>query len=434
MTNKKKRLLIPGVIFGVLVVVLSVVFKSSPKVQANFDKARLVEVKALQKQDSAPMVTAYGRVQPKRSWQAISEVSGKVTYLYPQLESGRLLASGTEVLAIDPLQYELKLAQAEANVNVTKGQLTRLNQEERNLKASLKIEKDKLKLVDQEYQRKLALKKKNLISSSDVEAQKQSLLAQQKLVQDLSSSLNLLPDDRKVAQAQLNVNEALLADAKRELKDTRISLPFDARIGEVNVETTQAVSLGQVLFEAYQLGAVEVKAELSLQDANKLMDSVQVLPEKGTLPNIETLAFQAQVQLIMGNKQFDWPAKLTRISDNINPDQATVGFYLEVEQDFKQLDIGNRPPLTKGMFVSALIQGFDSEQFIVPEKALHGEQVYIMDKDNKLSIRDVQVLFRNQQGVAVQGDIKQGELLVLNDLIPAIPGMSLKSSQANSAQ
>lgn len=434
MTNKKKRLLIPGVIFGVLVVVLSVVFKSSPKVQANFDKARLVEVKALQKQESAPMVTAYGRVQPKRSWQAISEVSGKVTYLYPQLESGRLLAAGTEVLAIDPLQYELKLAQAEANVNVTKGQLTRLNQEERNLKASLKIEKDKLKLVDQEYQRKLALKKKNLISSSDVEAQKQSLLAQQKLVQDLSSSLNLLPDDRKVAQAQLNVNEALLADAKRELKDTRISLPFDARIGEVNVETTQAVSLGQVLFEAYQLGAVEVKAELSLQDANKLMDSVQVLPEKGTLPNIETLAFQAQVQLIMGNKQFAWPAKLTRISDNINPDQATVGFYLEVEQDFKQLDIGNRPPLTKGMFVSALIQGFDSEQFIVPEKALHGEQVYIMDKDNKLSIRDVQVLFRNQQGVAVQGDIKQGELLVLNDLIPAIPGMSLKTSQAKAAQ
>lgn len=434
MTRYKKRLLIPGVAIGILGLVLSVVFKSSPKVQENFDKARLVEVKKLQKQDSAPMVTAYGRVQPKRSWQAISEVSGKVTYLYPQLESGRLLAAGTEVLAIDPLQYELKLAQAEANVNVTKGQLTRLNQEERNLKASLTIEKDKLKLVDQEYQRKLALKKKNLISSSDVEAQKQSLLAQQKLVQDLSSSLNLLPDDRKVAQAQLNVNEALLADAKRELKDTRISLPFDARIGEVNVETTQAVSLGQVLFEAYQLGAVEIEAELSLQDANRLMDSVQRFPQQGSLPNIENLAFQAQVQLMMGNKSFVWPAKLTRISDNINPDQATVGFYLEVEQDFKQLNLDKRPPLTKGMFVSAMIQGFSSEQFVVPEQALHGQQLYIMDKDNKLVIRDVQVLYRNDQGVAVTGDIKAGELLILNDLIPAVPGMSLKLAETKAGQ
>ena len=429
MISNKKRLLIPGVLAGVLTIVLSIVFKSSPKVEPNFDNSRLVSVQALSLQSSAPAILAFGRVEPKRSWQAIAEVSGKVIYRHPQLEPGRLLAAGTLVLAIDPLQYELKQVQALANVNSTNAQLTRLEQEQKNLNSSLDIEQEKLKLVDQEYQRKLALKKKKLISSSDLEGQKQMLLAQKKLMQDLSSALKLLPDDKKVVKAQLDVNQALLEDAKRQLKDTRLVLPFDARIAAVNVEQAQAASLGSVLFEAYELGSVEVEAKLSLQDAEMLMDSVQTLPEQGGLPNVEQLGFVANVALQMGKKIHQWPAKLTRIADNINSEQATIGFYLEVNQDVKQLDFGNKPPLTKGMFVSANIQGFSSDQFIIPEKALHGDQVYVMDSNNQLSLRAVQVKFRNHQGVAITGDIKEGERLILNDLIPAISGMSLKTKE-----
>lgn len=432
MTSNKKRLLIPGVLGGIIILVLSIVFKSSPSVQPNFDKSRLVSVKPLTLQQAAPSILAFGRIEPKNSWQAIAEVSGKVIYRHPQLESGRLLTAGTLVLAIDPLEYELKQAQALANVSATKAQLTRLQQEQKNLNSSLDIEKQKLTLVDQEYQRKVSLKEKKLISSSDLEAQKQSLLIQEKLVEDLSSALKLIPDDTKVAQAQLNVNQALLDDAKRQLENTRLILPFDARIAEVNVENAQAVSIGNVLFEGNQLGDVEVKAELSLQDAETLMDSVTTFPAKGSLPNVEKLAFDANIELQMGSKVHVWPAKLTRIAHNIDPDQATIGFYLEVAQDYKQLDLGKKPPLTKGMFVSANIEGFLSEQFMIPEKALHGDNVYVMDTNKQLSIRSVQVKFRNKAGVAIIGDIKQGELLILNDLIPAIPGMSLKTKDIES--
>lgn len=431
MTSNKKRFLIPGVFGGVIILVLSIVFKSSPSVQPNFDKARLVSVASLTLQQSAPSVLAFGRVEPKNSWQAISEVSGKVIYRHPKLESGRLLAAGTLVLAIDPLEYELKQAQALANVRSTEAQLTRLKQEQKNLESSLDIETQKLKLVDQEYQRKVLLKKKKLISSSDLEGQKQTLLIQEKLVQDLSSAMKLLPVDTKVAQAQLNVNQALLDDAKRQLENTRLILPFDARIAEVEVEEAQAVSVGNVLFEGHRLGGVEVKAELSLQDAETLIDSVATFPAKGSLPNIESLAFDANIELQMGKKRHLWPAKLTRIAHNIDPDQATIGFYLEVEQDYKQLDLGNKPPLTKGMFVSANIAGFTSDQFMIPEKALHGDKVYVMDANNQLSIRAVRVKFRNKIGVAITGDIKEGESLILNDLIPAIPGMSLKTTASS---
>ena len=435
MSNNKKRLLLPGLVIGILILVASVVFKSVPEVQENFDNSRLVEIMPLALFDSAPEIVAYGRVEPKHSWQAISEVNGKVVYRHPELESGRLLDSGTLVLQIDPLEYELKQAQAIANLNMAVTQLTRLDQEEKNLRTSLDIEKQKLKLENQEYKRKLELKKKKLISSSEVEAQKQSLLIQTKLVEDLSSALTLVPDDKKVALSQLNINQALLDDAKRQLENTQLILPFDARIAEVSVEQAQAVTIGNIMFEAHQLGNVEVKAELSLKDAEVLMASVtHSFSPLNELPNVEQLGLSGTIELQMGSKINQWPATLTRIADNINPDQATIGFYLEVKQDFKHLDLANKPPLTKGMFVSARLQGIDSKQFIIPEKALHGTKIYIMDAHNKLIIQDVQVNFRNTQGVAITGDFNVGDKLVLNDLIPAIAGMSLKVNEAVQAE
>jgi hypothetical protein len=434
MTRLKKRFLIPGVLAGIIILVLSIVFRSSPSVQPNFDKARLVEVEPLSLKPNSPSVVAFGRVEPKNSWQAIAEVSGKVVYRYPELEVGRLLPAGTLVLKVDPLAYELKQTQASANVSASNAQLKRLLQEQKNINASLSIEKEKLALVEQEYQRKLSLQQKKLISSSDLESQKQTLLIQKKLVQDLSSALSLIPDDTKVAEAQLNVNEALLVDAQRALDDTRLTLPFDARVSTVNVEASQAVSVGEVLFEVDKLGAVEVKAELSLQDAEMLMASVNLQSEQGRLPDIESLGLKADVALQVGNKVYQWPAKLTRVAGSVDAEQATMGFYLEIVQDIQQLGIAKKPLLTKGMFVAANIYGFASEQFMIAEKALHGDQVYVMDENKQLSIREVKVLFRNKTGVAISGDIKAGELLILNDLIPAIPGMSLKTQTATTTE
>jgi hypothetical protein len=434
MTRLKKRFLIPGVLAGIIILVLSIVFRSSPSVQPNFDKARLVEVEPLSLKQNSPSVVAFGRVEPKNSWQAIAEVSGKVVYRYPELEVGRLLPAGTLVLKVDPLAYELKQTQASANVSASNAQLKRLLQEQKNINASLSIEKEKLALVEQEYQRKLSLQQKKLISSSDLESQKQTLLIQKKLVQDLSSALSLIPDDTKVAEAQLNVNEALLVDAQRALDDTRLTLPFDARVSTVNVEASQAVSVGEVLFEVDKLGAVEVKAELSLQDAEMLMASVNLQSEQGRLPDIESLGLKADVALQVGNKVYQWPAKLTRVAGSVDAEQATMGFYLEIVQDIQQLGIAKKPLLTKGMFVAANIYGFASEQFMIAEKALHGDQVYVMDENKQLSIREVKVLFRNKTGVAISGDIKAGELLILNDLIPAIPGMSLKTQTATTTE
>ena len=66
------------------------------------------------------------------------------TPLRPSLEKGQVIPAGTEVLKIDPLDYELKLVQAEADLKSSQTSLEKLNQEEENLKQTLKIEKNRL--------------------------------------------------------------------------------------------------------------------------------------------------------------------------------------------------------------------------------------------------------------------------------------------------
>ncbi|QYK01642.1 efflux RND transporter periplasmic adaptor subunit [Shewanella psychrotolerans] len=429
--NTKKRLILPGIAVGLLILILAVVLKPSPILAPGYDKAVAVDVLPLTMSEISPQIEAFGRVEPKHVWQAVAEVGGKVVYRHPQLETGRLLSKDTLVLAIDPLEYQLKLAQAEASLNATQAQITRLDQQERNLNTSLKIEKQKLALAEQEYQRKLTLKKRDLVSSSELENQKQSLLAQTKLVEDLQSSLNLLPDDRKVSLAQENVDKALLQDAERRLLQTKVVLPFDARISNVNIEQDQVVGSGSVMLVAHQLGTAEVKAELSVQDMRTLVSSFLSDTQPLSMPSIERFDIQAEVVFQSGGNRFSWPAKVTRVSDTVNLNQGTIGVYLEVEQDFHQLDLLTRPPLTKGMFVSAILYGQSRSQFVIPERALHGRDVYLMDKDNRLVIKPVEVLYRHQQRVAISGDFAQGDVVVLNDLIPAIAGMSLKLVNGN---
>jgi len=428
MTENKKRFLIPGLVVGVLVLVLAVKLKPSPKLQASFDRARLVEIAALKTQQIAPQVIGFGRVIPKHSWQGIAEVSGKLIYRNPLLETGRLLPKGTVLLEIDPLEYQLNLAQAESNLHASEAKLQRIDQQKKNLTDSLKLENQKLELVEQEYQRQLTLKKKALISNSSVENQKQVLLAQQSRVQELHSSLQLLPDDRKVTLAQVRIDQSKLADSQRKLSKTKLLLPYDARIAEVNIELDQVVSLGSIMLTAYQLGAVEIKAELSLSDMSILMNSIKKRPQNGSLPSIETLTLVATVEMQMASNEYQWPAKVTRVAETVNPDQATIGIYLEVDQNFRQLNHPVKPPLTKGMFLAATITGVNSTQYVIPEKALHANKIYLMDSNNKLQIKAVNILYRTEQGVVITGELHEGQNLVVNDLIPAIAGMSLKTA------
>jgi hypothetical protein len=57
-----------------------------------------------------------------------------------------------------------------------------------------------------------------------------------------------------------------------------------------------------------------------------------------------------------------------------------------------------------------------------------------MSQDNKLEIHPVSVLYRRDNQVVIDGDLNQGDQLIINDLLPAIEGMLLKKASTNAQE
>lgn len=436
MKINKKLLFFPALAVGVITLIVAVKLKPDLPVKPAGDRARLVDTIPLELKAMAPLAIGFGKVTPKIEWNAIAEVTGKVVYRHPLLEKGQVLKAGTEILRIDPLDYELKLVQAQADLKSAQTSLAKLHQEESNLKQTLKIEKNRLVIANKELERKQNLRKKGLTSQSDVDQQTQSALSQRKLVLDIENQIGLMPDEKRVAEALVKVNTSKVDEAQRSLEKTIITLPYDLRIADVEIEQNQVVNLQQTMVTGHGMDVMEVEAQLSIHDMQTLASSLGEFARDETgIPQPNKSSIQASIELSSGNLKASWPAQVSRISETVDPNQATAGVILEIEQDYRNLNPTSVPPLVNGMFVRASIEGQANPSWVIPERALHGNKIYLMDTDNTLTIKTVDIEYRRDNQVVIEGDLNQGDKLILNDLLPAINGMLLKeASSEESAQ
>ena len=432
MKISKKLLFFPALAVGVIGLVVAINFKLDPPTKPAGYRARLVETVSLEQQMIAPLAVGFGRVVPKVEWKAIAEVTGQIVYRHPDLEKGQVIPEGTAVLKVDPLDYELKLIQAEADLKSSQTSLAKLNQEEDNLQQTLKIEKNRLVISNKELQRKQDLRKKGLTSQSDVDLQQQSALSQQKLVLDIQNQIALMPDEKRVAEAVIKVNVSKVKEAQRSLDKTTITLPRAMRIAQVDIEQNQVVNLQQEMFVAHGINVMEVEAQLSIHDMQTLASSFTQFPRDAAgIPNPYQAPIKATIQMNSGSLNLSWPAKVVRISETVDEHQATAGIILEINQDYSALQPSSATPLVNGMFVKAEIEGMANLSWVVPERALHGDKVYLMNDSQRLQVVSVEVLYRRDNQVVVSGELQAGEKLILNDVLPAIEGMLLKESRPN---
>lgn len=284
-------------------------------------------------------------------------------------------------------------------------------------------------ISNKELKRKQDLRKKGLTSQSDVDLQEQSALSQRKLVLDIENQIALMPDEKRVAEAVIKVNVSKVREAERSLEKTTITLPKAMRIAQVDIETNQVVNLQQTMFIAHGIDVMEVEAQLSIHDMQTLASSLgEFTRDESGVPNTDTSEISATIELNSGNLNAVWPARVARISETVDENQATAGVILEIQQDYAQLNPSSLPPLVNGMFVKALIEGASNPAWVVPERALHGDTLYLMNSEQRLSMVQVEVLYRRDNQVVVRGDLKQGDKLILNDVLPAIEGMLLREA------
>ena len=97
---------------------------------------------------------------------------------------------------------------------------------------------------------------------------------------------------------------------------------------------------------------------------------------------------------------------------------------VSVDKPYEKVIPGTRPPLVKGMFCEVELRGRPRKGLIViPRSALHEGHVYLVNGEQRLERRKVDVAFAQSSLVCLSGGLQKGEILVVADPTPAIEGL-----------
>ena len=229
---KKVAMLTIPIALGAVVLAGVIFARKPPTQQAPSERTTSVRIITLNTQEFTPKIVGYGTAYPARTWNAVAQVSGRLDYVHPKFKRGNILKSGTEILRINPQDYELALRETMANIEAGKAKLYELKVKQKNINQSLKIERRSVDIKQAELSRKQGLVKRGRISPASIELVQRELLTQRARVQDLENNLRLLPTQITVQEEQILVYEAKSETARLNLKRTSIRLPFDARIAD----------------------------------------------------------------------------------------------------------------------------------------------------------------------------------------------------------
>ena len=87
-----------------------------------------------------------------------------------------------------------------------------------------------------------------------------------------------------------------------------------------------------------------------------------------------------------------------------------------------------------GTYVQAKILGQELPPMVVlASKYVHNDKVWVMDDNDKLAIREISVMYRDEERVFISSGLKEGERVVTTLLSTPVKGMPLRlSSRAGS--
>jgi len=422
---------LPLVLLGVGFVAYTIINKPAPEQVKADERAISVRVITARKSALAPKATGFGLITPARTYQAIPQVSGTAEYVNPMLKKGEILPQDAVLLRLSPSDYNLAIAQARANIRAAEARLAEIVISKANQELALKIEQDVLALKSSDLERLERLYTAGTASQTARDGTKAAHLAQRQKVQNLHSSLALLPTQKRVQSEQIAVYQASLASAELNLARTELRLPFGARVASVSVEVGQFVGAGKAVASFDGVKAAEVEAQISAADLQNLFqptggDRQAIALDPSEITNVlSQLGLAAKVRLKLGQTMLEWPAVLDRISNTIDQKSGTVGVILRIDSAYSSAKLGSRPPLTKGMFVEVTLAAKTVDGIIIPRSALRGGQVMVADADNRLKRVSVSAYLVQGDVALITGGLEEGAKIVVSTPVPVIEGMLL---------
>ena len=223
------------------------------------------------------------------------------------------------------------------------------------------------------------------------------------------------------AEANLRSAKAELADAQRDLQRTKITLPFRGRVASRDVGVGQYVTTSTSLGRVFATDRVEVR--LPLTDAQLLELDLPM----GFVASAQTPGPEVTLSAPIGNHPHQWQGRIVRTQAAIDKQTRLIYTVVEVNDPYGSgADDGT--PLAVGLFVNAEVEGVQARNaVVVPREALrNADEVYVVDADNRLDIRTVEVLSTSTHRVVIASGVNDGERVITSTVANAVDGMEVQ--------
>lgn len=389
--NRKKALLISLGILLLAAGITYIIFNTEPTAQseaATKKTAMLVEVVQVQEGNFQPVFQATGTVQPIEDLTLSAQVGGQIIRRSPAFTPGGFVKKGELLLQIDPSDYRNTL-------ELRKSTLLQAQ-------TDLAMEMGRQEVAQQDLQ---------LAGVDSLSPQQRSLVLRQPQL--------------KASEAMERGARAAVNQAELNLARTSIRAPFDAHILIQNVTLGDQVSPGDDLGRLVGTEFYWVWLTIPVSKLQWLQFP-QSEVEKGSLVNIRnTTAWPEgifrQGHLYQQIGALDEQTRLARVLVKVADPLATEG-------ESKDL-----PVRMIGTFVEAQVQGKEIKDIIrLNRDYLRSNNIVWVMEDEKLSIREVEVVLTDVDHAYISKGLKNGEKVVTTNLSMVAEGIGLRTQSQDS--
>jgi HlyD family secretion protein len=346
MKGKKVLILLGVILLGGAVVAANLYYRR--------DTGLSVQAEALRARDLEAIVSASGKVQPKRQVNVSANTTGRVTRV--AVEEGQRVKAGQFLLEIDPKQLEGQLQRGEASVAAAQSSLA-------SARTGVEQGRANLELARQNLKRQQDLWKEGLTTRENLERAQNDVAVRE-------TDLRGREQDIETNEARIRQEQASLSTTKYNLNQIIITAPMDGLVTRRSIEEGETAVLGtmnnagSVLLTIADMSVIEAEVEVDETE----IPTVQLNQEaRVTIDAVPNRTFRGRVTEI-GNS----PIQTTQ--NNTGQRQATT-FKVVITLEEPVPDI--RPGFTCTAEITTAKRG---EVVAVPIQALTVREMLYNDK------------------------------------------------------
>lgn len=312
-----------------------------------------------------------GFVEAQKEANLVASVSGKITGKY--FKGGDSVKSGQVLFTVDPRSYQADVLSAQAGLARAKAEYLRM---------------------ENQAQRYTELMKQNAVSRQTYD----NIIAQ-----------------KDQAKANMDAQQAMLTNAQIRMGDTQVRAPFAGKVGTTDLAVGNFVTAGQtVMATISNVNPVKIKFSISENEYLKL--------SKARKDNGAKALDHLQLRLSDGSIY-----EGEGVVDQVNREMTTGTGTLTLKARFSN-DDGRLIP---GMFAHISANaGTIKNAVLIPQRSvkemLYKNFVFVVDKDNKVEMREVVLGPRVGRLWLVEKGLNGDERLVVEGVQKVRKGMMVK--------